>query len=132
MIDEKDLFKDDAEVEAEEAEEAEEAAEVVRVAEEAAATKAAESGEASAPKPRTAAQRAAEDRKPAVTDEDSGVPKRWYVVHTYSGHENKVRENVQKMINQSAIFDHFGQIIVPTEEVAEMTKGKKTISTRSG
>ena len=134
MIDEKDIFKDAAEVEAEEAKVVEEAAvakaEVARVAEEAKAAKAAAAGEAPAPKPRTAAQRAAEERKPAVTDEDSGLPKRWYVVHTYSGHENKVRENIQKMINQSAIFDHFGQIIVPTEEVAEMKKGKKTVSTK--
>jgi transcriptional antiterminator NusG len=48
------------------------------------------------------------------------LPRRWYVVHTYSGHENKVRENIQKMINASSVRDHFGQIVVPTEEVAEM------------
>jgi len=134
MIDEKDIFKDPAELEEEEAkavaDAAEAKAEVARVAEEAAAAKAPANGAAPKPKPRTAAQRAAEDRKPAITDEDSGLPKRWYVVHTYSGHENKVRENVQKMINQSPIFDHFGQIIVPTEEVAEMKKGKKTVSTK--
>ena len=58
------------------------------------------------------------------------LPTRWYVVHTYSGHENKVRENIQKMINASSIREHFGQIVVPTEEVAEMKKGKKTITTR--
>lgn len=57
-------------------------------------------------------------------------PMRWYVAHTYSGHENKVRENITKMINASGIKDHFGQIVVPTEEVAEMKKGKKTITTR--
>jgi len=62
--------------------------------------------------------------------EDTGPPKKWYVVHTYSGHENKVRENIQKMINVSRIKDHFGQIVVPTEEVAEMRKGKKTVTTR--
>ena len=61
-------------------------------------------------------------------ENDNG--KSWYVVHTYSGHENKVKENIQKMIKSSKIDDHFGQIIVPTEEVAEMKKGKKTISTR--
>jgi len=65
-----------------------------------------------------------------VVAEASAIPKRWYVVHTYSGHENKVRENIQKMINASSIKDHFGQIVVPTEEVAEMKKGKKTITTR--
>ncbi len=63
-------------------------------------------------------------------EERTGPPMRWYVVHTYSGHENKVRENIQKMINASSIREHFGQIVVPTEEVAEMKKGKKTITTR--
>lgn len=62
--------------------------------------------------------------------EKPAFPMRWYVVHTYSGHENKVRENIQKMINASSIREHFGQIVVPTEEVAEMKKGKKTITTR--
>jgi transcriptional antiterminator NusG len=62
--------------------------------------------------------------------EDTGPPKRWFVVHTYSGHENKVKDNIQKMINASGIQDHFGQIIVPTEEVTEMKKGKKTVTTR--
>ena len=66
---------------------------------------------------------------PAAGDVPS-LPMRWYVVHTYSGHENKVRENIQKMINTSSIKHHFGQIVVPTEEVAEMKKGKKTITTR--
>ena len=65
-----------------------------------------------------------------VTESTSTRPMRWYVVHTYYGHENKVRENIQKMINASGIKDHFGQIVVPTEEVAEMKKGKKTITTR--
>ena len=71
---------------------------------------------------------AAENEVPAA--EKSGLLMRWYVVHTYSGHENKVKENIQKMINLSKIGDHFSKIIVPTEEVAEMKKGKKTVSTR--
>jgi len=62
--------------------------------------------------------------------EDTGPPKRWYVVHTYSGHENKVKVNISKMINTSPVKEHFGQIIVPTEEVAEMKKGKKTVTTK--
>jgi len=61
---------------------------------------------------------------------ESKYPMKWYVVHTYSGHENKVKENIQKMVNTSTIQDQFGRLIVPTEEVAEMKKGKKTISTR--
>ena len=69
----------------------------------------------------------------AVVTEDEAekkLPMRWYVVHTYSGHENKVKENILKMINVSVLQDEFGRLIVPTEEVAEMKKGKKTITTR--
>jgi len=66
----------------------------------------------------------------AAPADERRLPMRWYVVHTYSGHENKVRENIKKMINVSSIKDHFGQIVVPTEEVAEMKKGKKMVTTR--
>ncbi|MFH1754324.1 MAG: transcription termination/antitermination protein NusG [Candidatus Latescibacterota bacterium] len=63
------------------------------------------------------------------SEDKPGLPLKWYVVHTYSGHENKVKENILKMVNTSAIKDQFGRLIVPTEEVAEMKKGKKTITT---
>jgi transcriptional antiterminator NusG len=78
----------------------------------------------------TAADVQAAPEPAAAPAERTGPPTKWYVVHTYSGHENKVRENIQKMINASSIREHFGQIVVPTEEVAEMKKGKKTITTR--
>jgi transcriptional antiterminator NusG len=98
-------------------------------------TGAAEMGEAADKGPseveETEAVEAAEtDASKAEEPEDTGPPKKWYVVHTYSGHENKVKDNIKKMINTSGIQDHFGKIIVPTEEVAEMKKGKKTITTR--
>lgn len=120
--------------------EAAEVAEVAEVAEEAetpdatdtvAAAEDAEDGDKTKASPEEDAPvaEAASETAPAV-EEDTGLPKKWYVVHTYSGHENKVRENIQKMINSSPIADHFGQIIVPTEEVAEMKKGKKTVTTR--
>ena len=62
--------------------------------------------------------------------ERTGPPLKWYVIHTYSGHENKVRENILKMIKTSSIEEQFGRLVVPTEEVAEMKKGKKTITTQ--
>lgn len=65
-----------------------------------------------------------------IAEEENKLPMKWYVIHTYSGHENKVKVNITKMIATSTIQDHFGRLIVPTEEVAEMKKGKKTISTR--
>jgi transcriptional antiterminator NusG len=64
------------------------------------------------------------------TDAEDKLPMKWYVIHTYSGHENKVKENIQKMVKTSNVKNQFGRLIVPTEEVAEMRKGKKTITTR--
>ena len=55
---------------------------------------------------------------------------RWYVVHTYSGRENKVRETVERMIRNSGMENLFGKVLVATEEVAEMKKGKKKVSQR--
>ncbi len=66
----------------------------------------------------------------AEGEAEPGLPMKWYVVHTYSGHENKVKDNILKMIHGSAIDEQFGRLIVPTEEVAEMKKGKKTVTTR--
>jgi len=55
---------------------------------------------------------------------------RWYVVHTYSGRENKVRETIERLIKNSGIQERFGKVLVATEEVAEMKKGKKKVSLR--
>jgi transcriptional antiterminator NusG len=56
--------------------------------------------------------------------------KKWYVVHTYSGHENKVKTNLEKAIHSAGLVDHFGQILVMTEEVVEMKDGKRKTSKR--
>jgi transcriptional antiterminator NusG len=74
------------------------------------------------------AETAAEETEAA--EDENKLPMKWYVIHTYSGHENKVKENITKMIATSNIDNEFGRLIVPTEEVAEMKKGKKTITTR--
>ena len=78
-----------------------------------------------------AAETATDEKADKIAEEEENkLPMKWYVIHTYSGHENKVKENIIKMIAGSTIGDHFGRLIVPTEEVAEMKKGKKTILTR--
>ena len=53
---------------------------------------------------------------------------KWYVVHTYSGHENKVKSYIEAAIENADIGGKIGQIVVPTEEVVEMKDGRKTIS----
>jgi len=58
------------------------------------------------------------------------MTKRWYVVHAYSGFENSVQQALIERINRAGMQEHFGQILVPVEEVVEMKGGQKSISKR--
>ena len=58
------------------------------------------------------------------------MTKKWYVIHTYSGHENKVKTNLEKAIQLAKMEEHFGQILVATENFAETRDGKRVISKR--
>jgi len=57
-------------------------------------------------------------------------PKRWYVVHAYSGMEKSVARHLQERIEREGLQTYFGRILVPTEEVVEIKGGKKSISER--
>ena len=54
----------------------------------------------------------------------------WYVVHTYSGYENKVKDTLEKSIKSSNMQDYIFDVRVPVEEVSEIRKGKRVKSTR--
>jgi transcriptional antiterminator NusG len=56
--------------------------------------------------------------------------KKWYVIHTYSGYENRVRDSLESLAEQQNLEDKFGKIFIPTEEVAEIKDGKKNITTK--
>ncbi len=58
------------------------------------------------------------------------MAKKWYVIHTYSGHENKVRANLDRAIQYAQLQDKFGEILVATENFAVLKNGKKTITRR--
>jgi transcription termination/antitermination protein NusG len=58
------------------------------------------------------------------------VDMNWYVVHAYSGFENKVKQALEERISRNAMDSKFGQILVPTEEVVEMKEGLKRKSDR--
>jgi len=58
------------------------------------------------------------------------MAKRWYVVHAYSGFEKKVVTSLRERIALAGMQDHFGDILVPTEEVVEMRAGQKRKSER--
>ena len=54
----------------------------------------------------------------------------WFVVHTYSGHEDRVKSNLDKAVINLGIQDQIAQILVPTEEVVEIKRNKKYIRKR--
>ncbi len=51
--------------------------------------------------------------------------RRWYVIHTYSGYENKVKKNLEQRIKTMGMQDRIFQVIVPTEEVVELKGGQR-------
>ena len=55
------------------------------------------------------------------------IPK-WYVVHTYSGYENKVKTDLEKTVKNRELEDYFFEIIVPMEEQIEIKDGKKKVN----
>lgn len=54
----------------------------------------------------------------------------WYVVHTYSGHENKVKKALDKAIKTNGLEEKIKRVLVPAEEVTEMRNGKRASITR--
>ena len=53
---------------------------------------------------------------------------KWYVVHTYSGYENKVKTDLEKTIKNRELEDYFAEIVVPMEEQVEIKDGKRKVS----
>jgi transcriptional antiterminator NusG len=58
------------------------------------------------------------------------MAQRWYVVHAYSGYENKVKIAIAEYAERAEISELFGEILVPSEEVVEIRDGKKRTSER--
>jgi len=59
------------------------------------------------------------------------MAKRWYVVHTYSGFENKVKQNIEHCVAMEGFKDLFFQVIIPAESAIEIKDGKKRKITRN-
>ena len=53
------------------------------------------------------------------------MEKRWYVVHTYSGYENRVKANLEKRVETMAMQDNIFRVIVPEHEETDLKDGKK-------
>lgn len=56
--------------------------------------------------------------------------KGWYVVHSYSGHENKVEKQIRKLMEGSPYNEHVFDVKVPAEDVVEIKDGKKRVSSK--
>lgn len=63
--------------------------------------------------------------------EAAPLEKKWYVLRTYSGHENKVKAYIENEIAQAGLSDHVSSVIVPSEKVFEVKDGKKKSKTRT-
>ena len=61
----------------------------------------------------------------APTAEEIDTGRRWYVIHTYSGYENKVKTNLEHRITSMDMGDKIYQVLVPTEEEIEIKNGKR-------
>ena len=60
-----------------------------------------------------------------MSQKDYDMSPRWYVVHTYSGYENKVKTDLEKTVKNRDLEEYFFDIIVPMEEQIEIKEGKR-------
>ena len=60
----------------------------------------------------------------------TAMPKRWYIVHAYSNFEKKVAESIREQAKQRGLSDLFEEIMVPTEKVVEVRRGRKVDTER--
>ena len=55
---------------------------------------------------------------------------KWFVLHTLSGQEQKVKESIEKRLKAEEMVEYIKEVLVPMEKVAEVRSGKKTVTTR--
>jgi transcriptional antiterminator NusG len=72
-------------------------------------------------------QEAAPGLSPDILEDET---KRWYIIHSYSGFEQKVAESLRTRAEAFGFAHKIGQILIPTEEVVELRNGKKVTSRR--
>lgn len=56
--------------------------------------------------------------------------RKWFIIHTYSGFESRVKESLRQRADAMGMGDAVGEILIPTEEVVEMKDGKKVVSSK--
>ena len=58
------------------------------------------------------------------------MAKAWYVIHTYSGYEQKVKSSLEEQFEHGGVREKLGEVVIPTEEVIEIKQGKKRVTSR--
>lgn len=91
----------------------------------------AESEEADTPAPGESADEVAQKALEELRAELRAKPGEWYVVHTYSGMENRVKQNLESRAQSLNMEDYIYEVRVPTEEVTEIRNGNKKTVTRT-
>lgn len=71
-----------------------------------------------------------ETEKHETGERGTGLKRAWYIVHTYSGHEDKVRANLERTVQSIGLKDKFFRVVIPTEEVVEVKKNKRYVKKR--
>lgn len=66
----------------------------------------------------------------SISREQREKEAKWYVVHTYSGHENKVKANIEKMVENRGMMDDIFEVAVPTEEYMDTKSGTQKLKER--
>ena len=54
--------------------------------------------------------------------------RKWYVIHTYSGYENKVKTNIEHLVETQGFEDNIFDVLIPTEEVTELKEGGRRVT----
>ena len=92
-------------------------------------------GDFGAPQPGDAADEPYEDQVPDAQETDdsehaNAAKPMWYVVHCYSGYENKVKKNLEHRAESMGMTTHILEVIVPTEEQVELKEGQRRVVER--
>ena len=66
--------------------------------------------------------------EPAAADVEDGM--NWYVIHTYSGYERKVKQSLEERIRTLELGDQVAELLIPTEDIVEMKAGKKVVTAK--
>lgn len=130
MAEEQELVREEARVEEElqqpppDVEEAELEQELVAEETEAAPTREEERPEPGPSSLEVEGQPEAE-QEAAEVEEEREEGRYWYVIHSYSGYENKVKKNLESRIETMGMQDYIFEVVVPTEEVVELKDGRR-------